>query len=70
MGDFEEAGNTPAKRCWKDRTAMPASTESVPGTTGELVLAEYRSVQGQGERLSEGESLWNIKGWKILCVFI
>lgn len=39
MGDFEEAGNTPAKGCWKDRTAVPAGVESVPGTTGELVLS-------------------------------
>lgn len=44
MGDFEEAGNTPAKRCWKDRTAVPASTESVPGTTGELVLSRMYST--------------------------
>lgn len=35
-----------------------------------IVQAEYKSVQGQGEHLSEGESLWNIKGWKILCVFM
>lgn len=35
-----------------------------------ILQAEYKSVQGLGECLSEGESLWNIKGWKILCVFV
>lgn len=72
MGDFEEAGNDAGKitlLCLLLWSLFLELQESLCSTEW-ILQAGYKSMQGLGECLSEGESLWNIKSWKILCVFM
>lgn len=76
-GDFEEAGNTLECERMLERSHCCACWCGVCSWScrracaqQNVLQAEYKSVQGLGECLSEGEILWNIKTWKILCVFM